>query len=1030
MKRKRLSSIEALLAICPALKRRSIGLAITSFLVVAIGVLDPVLAQTGAVGAVRGSIYDIDYEAPLGGVRVSIVEALLTTVSDTAGNFVFDSVPPGSYTLTFSRDGYVRETRRDVVVTAGRLNDLGRVEMGTIVVDMPEMVVTGGDLLANSEFALLEIRAADVTFTDAISAETFSKAGVGDVAGAVRLVTGVSVVDGKYATVRGLSDRYTGTTLNGIRVPSADPRRRAVQIDQFPTGTVDNITVSKTFTPDLQGDFTGGGIDIQTKAVPEGPLFQVSFGIEHNSLATNNNHYLTYVGGGTEPFDNKGRDLPAEALERLPTQPPASAFPPPQAIEDAEAYDRYTRAFTPVIGTTTTTPEQNTGLSILAGNKYRIGKEMVIGVVGAATYSHKFDFYGSAENNTGVVTGRDAPIDILAPREDNRGTEQMLIGGLGTVVIQPNDRHEIAIRAIVNESAEDQARIQIENTGAQSIEQNQALTYTERSVSSLQGSFHHILSDSGATLDWAIARNETEQDEPDVRFFRNTFDLASLSARMPSNSTDAQNTRRTWRNVSEENRQYRADLRLPFQTGRGVEGAVKFGFFSERIDRDFTQNSFTYTFPFQFGNLFFNPAVAANFFKSQFLAQTAEDLWTDVFLQRNRIGLALNRCKPPDNVFANPCSAPNQLLWTVVPIGKDVNYIGDGANEGYYAMAEIPVGQRVRVTGGARIEKTEMFLDPTNVLFGTIETIQVLPSGDRAIVTVPDEEGRANISDQQWLPAISVAWDFAPAMKLRASWARTIARPTFRELAPLATEEFLFGDEFFGNPDLVLSDIKNYDLRYEWFRRPGELIAASVFYKEIENPIELISFATGNRSFIQPVNFPVGEVRGFEIEGRTALDFFGDHGSRWGLGANFTYLDTEVLVPDAERMSLESFGLDEVTRRLQGQPEFLLNANLTYDDPDRGWSGGLFYNLVGETLLTGAARGVEDGNPNVFEQQRGVLNLTLTKDFGEHLSLRFRGQNLLREDFGTIYRIPDGSEATKIRRETPMRLGLGLSYRW
>ena len=42
-----------------------------------------------------------------------------------------------------------------------------------------------------------------------------------------KLVVGASITAGKYATVRGLSDRYTGTTLNGVRVPSADPRRRA-----------------------------------------------------------------------------------------------------------------------------------------------------------------------------------------------------------------------------------------------------------------------------------------------------------------------------------------------------------------------------------------------------------------------------------------------------------------------------------------------------------------------------------------------------------------------------------------------------------------------------------------------------------------------------------------------------------------------------------------------------------------------------------------------------------------------------------
>src|SRR6185369_18035858 len=93
---------------------------------------------------------------------------------------------------------------------------------------------------------------------------------------ALKFVVGASVVGGKYAVVRGLLDRYTGTTLNGVKVPSADPRRRAVQVDLFPTATIESVTVTKTFTPDLQGDFTGGGIDMKTCAIPEGRTLSIT----------------------------------------------------------------------------------------------------------------------------------------------------------------------------------------------------------------------------------------------------------------------------------------------------------------------------------------------------------------------------------------------------------------------------------------------------------------------------------------------------------------------------------------------------------------------------------------------------------------------------------------------------------------------------------------------------------------------------------------------------------------------------------
>ncbi len=276
------------------------------------------LAQEAAGGTIRGVVYDKDFEAPLGEVRVAIVEALLSTRTGPDGSFHFEGLPPGSYTLLFSRDGYERLVVPDVVVTPGQLTAV-RADLSSEVVEMEELVVTGVDLLADSEVGILEIRAEAAALQDAISSELIAKAGASDVAGALKLVVGASVSEGKYATVRGLSDRYTGTTLNGVRVPSADPRRKAVQVDLFPTGTIEGITVTKTFTPDLQGDFTGGGVDIRTKSVPDEFVFTFSATGEHNSLATGNPDYLTYVGGGTGAWgvDTGGRDLPAEAMRPL-----------------------------------------------------------------------------------------------------------------------------------------------------------------------------------------------------------------------------------------------------------------------------------------------------------------------------------------------------------------------------------------------------------------------------------------------------------------------------------------------------------------------------------------------------------------------------------------------------------------------------------------------------------------------------------------------------------------------------------------
>jgi TonB-dependent receptor len=536
---------------------------------------------------------------------------------------------------------------------------------------------------------------------------------------------------------------------------------------------------------------------------------------------------------------------------------------------------------------------------------------------------------------------------------------------------------------------------------------------------------------------WFLARNLTGQDEPDVRFFRNYYDSLTLTSTRPPNSTEAQNTRRIFREIEEENGQAGADLVWPFAQWSDLEGKIQVGLRLDRTDRTYDQKSLTYIFPIQAGNAFTNPVVQQNQAKVQGTATQPDILWTDFFLEPGRIGLSDQLCAPGQSPYVNPCAAGNQLLWVLTPVGNDVDYDADQTIDGSYAMAELPLVDSLQLIAGLRVEHTELAIDPVGD-GGLVEVIEIQPgSGDRAVIKVNQAEAAADISQTDLLPSAGLIWTVVPDMKLRASWSRTIARPTFRELAPVATEEFIFGDEFIGNPDLVLSDITNYDLRWEWFRRPGEVLAASVFFKELRDPIELISFSASNRSFVQPLNFEKGTLKGFELEARTGLDLFSDRLRGLAVGVNYSLLDTEVDVPAEERESLSAFGLDEPTRRLQGQPEYLFNFNVTYDHDATGTSASLFYNRTGETLLTGAARNVEDGNPNVFEKSIGVLDVTVhqvlrmaDRPKGPRLALDLRVKNLLQPDKLTVYRVPSGQEEIKTERETPVRITLSASAKW
>jgi TonB-dependent receptor len=374
------------------------------------------------------------------------------------------------------------------------------------------------------------------------------------------------------------------------------------------------------------------------------------------------------------------------------------------------------------------------------------------------------------------------------------------------------------------------------------------------------------------------------------------------------------------------------------------------------------------------------------------------------------------------------------LLWIIEPqTGTDLDYAGEQEVGALYAMGDLPLTHNFRVIGGARYETTDMSVVPENAL-DHYEVIVQSPGGNYAIDgDATQEEASAEISEAVVLPSLGVVYEIKSQMNLRASWGRTLARPTFRELSPVATEEFLAGDEFVGNVNLEQSSIVNYDLRWEWFRKPGEVLAASLFYKELTDPIELISFFVAGRNFVQPVNYERGEVRGAEVEMRFPLGGLTENLEGLAVGANYTILDSEVEVPEIEQQALAPFGLDEPIRRLQGQPENLFNANISFDNDRFGISTGLFYNVVGETLLTGAAAGEVGGTPSTYETPFRTLDFTYSQRIVRgkmDLSASLKAKNLLQPDRLSVFRSPDGQEVIETLRPTAILYGLSFSLKW
>ena len=169
--------------------------------------------------------------------------------SDFDGNFEL-KIKPGSYTISFSFIGYQTLVITDVTVQNNEIKNLGTIRLKSSSIAVDAVTITA-EAIKNTETALLTIKKKSINVIDGISSQNFKKIGDGNAAAAVVRIPGVSVQGGKYVYVRGLGDRYTKTTFNGLDIPGLDPDRNSLQMDIFPTNIVDNIIVSKSFTADL-----------------------------------------------------------------------------------------------------------------------------------------------------------------------------------------------------------------------------------------------------------------------------------------------------------------------------------------------------------------------------------------------------------------------------------------------------------------------------------------------------------------------------------------------------------------------------------------------------------------------------------------------------------------------------------------------------------------------------------------------------------------------------------------------------------
>lgn len=899
---------------------------------------------TGPPGQLTGRLVERDGGAPIAGVRLFFRGATTEAVTDADGQFSVE-LPSGTWDVSTIRAGYDGETLAvEVVAGETRSLDLPLARSGLVLAAM----TVRAPRIAGGTASVLDERQDASTVSDVLGAEQMSRAGDSDAASALRRVTGLTVIGGKYVYVRGLGDRYSATVLDGSSLPSPEPEKRVVPLDLFPTSLLEAVVIQKTFSPDRPAEFGGGLVEVRTRAIPEDPVLQLGLTGAWAGGTTGR----TANFGDTGPTDWLGLGRAHRALPPELARASANSAIKPSGIFSEDGYtadelESFGEMLANRWGIDPRKLPPDFGASVTGGGKVDVGPVSLGGLTGGVFSNGWSIDEGFRSVYSQGASGLEEKKHTTFEEVQNRvraggalalGAEVEDVASITSTTLLMRSSTGTALRYVADDptGSDDSRSTRVDWEEQQLLFERLAATVDTGPV----------------VVDARYAFAAARRDQPDRREY----------VQEPTEGGYALSQRASWNEVFttdlvDRSREIGLDLRVPIRE----QGRVQVGGLALRRERTSTTRRFTYNFQGSEGIDLYAPME-------------------DVIV--------------PENIGEEGDDDPGYLELEENTVNSD-DYSAAQRLDAAYGLLDVPWHPRFSTLVGARFERSvqtvttfELFDTSQTPIAGELASSDVLPAA-----TVTLGVGRDETPDQ---------------MLIRAGYGRTLSRPEFRELSEVAFYDYRSGRLLFGNPDLARATIDNVDLRWEWYPRPGESLSAGLFGKRFVDPIEsviAVSAVSGSVGTFE--NAASASNLGAEIDLRRRL--FDDV---W-FTANGSWI--------ASRVDLSGSGGNQTSseRPLQGQSPWVLNAQLSYENPDLRRNAALLYNAFGPRIVEVGTSGI----PDTYELPVHRVDLVASQGFGPHWAARIRGTNLL--DWPSRQRTGD-----KIAEETRSGVGLALTLTW
>lgn len=838
-----------------------------------------------AAGTLSGHIIDDKKQAVIGAIVMIDSNTTYAAQTDYDGNYTIENIPAGRHVIRISYVSYTTITQELLISDGANTKDVALEPEAQKIKEVTVQEVRR----RNTENAVnMEIRKAN-SIVSGISSAQIQKTQDRSAADVVKRIPGVTIIDGRFINIRGLSDRYNNVFLNDAGAPSSEADRRAFSFDVIPSGMIERILIYKTPSAELPGDFAGGMVKIYTPAMPEKNSVTVSYTTSFREGSTFQPFYST-AGSKTDMlgFDNGYRNMPGGTPSYIQKNDPnissiTKGFRNDWGISRGQAIPDQRAAFTLQ--------------RVVKKGKFQFGNTTAITYTNTqSTYLVKRADYDSVGKNM--------------DQSDTVSTRTVYAGIMENMAFKWGG-HQIEIKALLNQMGVSQTTLRNDTFNGKN-ERFYAEYYQQRTTALTQLAGGHNFNNEATVYNWNLSYAYSARKEPDfkrIKFAYNPFD--SVYKAQIANVVDPVNGGgRFYSDLKEHVFSFNHGIRQQVKT-RGYSFELSAGNYVEYKMRSFAARLIGYTI---------KPSATAQHLLEQPLASIFDP---------TAVG-------EPTNFRLDEITSPSDA------------YKAQNLQVATYVNFVFPVRNIVKIIVGVRHEYNKQSLQShvnLDSVSPSIVTHFVLPSLNAAFNVHKNMLMRAAYGMtvnrpefREWSPFYF--YDFQMSAGNYGSLFPTVFSPNGTVLNVAKIQNVDLRYEYYPSP----GDMVHVGGFFKYFKDPIQQVITPTGGTDSKG----FTYINGDHAYTGGVEVDIRKNLGFlqssRHKGLESYDLDTRHNvmADFNLVFNAAYIYSRLYLPDLPSLSR--------TTQLQGQSPYIVNAGIYYQNDSIGLQASLLYNVSGPRI--------------------------------------------------------------------------------